>query len=405
MLSLIPQWISHLKKSIYRLSANNTISKQMADQFNNALDHYSNRPELHMKSDHITNTINNYYLRLISEMLIHIEHSQEKIRIFGDYPFNNDTQSGVMCTVRIIQENMMNQAIKVLESTHKSELGTDSQMANGVRVNIKKNIHGLDWLKKGLKLLGKKITDTFTSQYHAELAWCINDSQKIVDQIVASSDFKKYPPLNSENIGIFSQLVQTPRVEIITSSACCEKCRIIFSALRLYLNDKNIHIPIILYANKSYNGTNTYIEEHGSIYIINSKGEFVNINRQCEVPITRGNKAEIGYEAELYQHHTRQRYYRKNNYVYFSGPSKTTGDVGYKCIKKYARKHIVDINGKEVNDEELEKIILRSQENITSREMFYLMDKNLKDLQFLMLIGGGYFALFITNRTGNISRR
>lgn len=61
-------------------------------------------------------------------------------------------------------------------------------------------------------------------------------------------------------------------------------------------------------------------------------------------------------------------------------------DVGYKKTKK----GIIGKNGALIQDKELEIIIQRSKrhKHITAREMFYLMDKNLKDLQLLMFIGG-----------------
>lgn len=284
IIQMLPIWINELVADIQKMAERNIISKTAANTCEESLKSWQNNPAKNLPEDLNLTAISDLYLRMINFLKLNIELNPKLLSIPGDYPFQENV-SGVEISVHIVEKVANQTFVYTQANTARSLIGMSEREKRAVPKDFKSKLLKMSWLRERIKDLGKEITDILPNTPHAEHVWFIQYAQNLLDYCLEDSRLKKLLPLN--DLLPQTQLAQDLRLEIITSSSCCELCRFLFSALRLELQRNGINLPIILYADTAYNSTEKYTESHGSIYVIDSRGEFFNTKLQCVTPKTK----------------------------------------------------------------------------------------------------------------------
>ncbi|MFN7096855.1 MAG: hypothetical protein ACK4PR_04790 [Gammaproteobacteria bacterium] len=278
----LPDWLIEIENGIQKLKEKSILPTGTATICINLFRQWQNNPTQQIADPNTIKKIDFLYQRLIAHMAIKIELNPKRLKIPNGYPFGNRV-SGVEILVRVLVEENQYNKMTVTQSQERSIIGRDPAHIKNVLKEVNTNLGKIDWLVEKLTQLGKSINGILPKPLHAETIWFAKHAQQFVDFLKNHPEYSTLPLLNDDFPQI--QLVQTSRIEIITSSSCCsDQCRFLFSALRLHLNDLGINLPIILYADTAYNYSVKYPELNGSVYVIKSSGEFFDTKMQCEVP-------------------------------------------------------------------------------------------------------------------------
>ena len=284
IIHILPIWIDVLIADIQKMAERNIISKIAANTCEASLRSWQDNPAKNLPEDLTLTAINKLYLRMINFLKLNIELNPKLLSIPGGYPFQENV-SGVKISVHIVEKTANQTFVYTQANTARSLIGMSDREKRAVPRDFKSRLLKMDWLKERIKDLGKEITDILPNDPHAEHIWFIQHAQNLLDYCLNDGRLKELPSLN--DLLPQTQLAQDLRLEVTTSSSCCELCRFLFSALRLELQRNGINLPIILYADTAYNNTEKHTESHGSIYVIGSKGEFFDAKLQCVTPKTK----------------------------------------------------------------------------------------------------------------------
>ncbi len=276
----LPGWIESLQETILKLHEKNLISLRVFTICTEKFDAWQDDPTHYILHYSTVTHIDEIYQKLIFFIRNDMSFSPRKLNILGGYPFASKV-SGVQLKVRLVTRDEQTG----FEFSHQQRTtgfaGSKDQPRN-LKQNIKTKIGLTSWISDSLAHFGHSITDLPTEHPHAELIWCVEHSDELLSHLLLEPSFADLPSLNDDFP--YDQLIQTPRLEIITSSSCCGHCQMLFAGLRWKLESAGIHLPIVLYANTAYNNTAVYREMQGSVYVITSTGNFFNTNVQCNVP-------------------------------------------------------------------------------------------------------------------------
>ncbi len=271
---VLPGWIKHLQAMLLEFKTKKLIAENTYEQCSKSMDEWIFNLEKHVQGLTVS-SIDSIYQKLLYVVVNDMTLSPRRFELVQGYPFAAKI-SGVKLMVQLVTQDNQGNEIVIPQGTTQSLLGSYQGAALKKKINTK--LGKIDWLSKGLAKLGKKISDIHTSDPHAEIIWCVDFSENLLKSL------QKMAPLNPLNDEFpQSQLIQTPRLEVITSSSCCINCRLIFSALRMHLEELGIHLPIVLYADSPFNAG----EIHGSVYVVLSDGNIFNTKVQCNTPGAR----------------------------------------------------------------------------------------------------------------------
>ncbi len=275
----LPNWLESLQETLAKLHNKNLISARIFTICTQRFGEWQNNPTHYIKQQRTIEEIDALYQQMIFFISNDMAFSRRKLKILGGYPFSSRV-SGVELEVRLVMQEE-----PPYEFMHKkqtaSAVGALSHSVNFAQ-KIKTRIGEIAWIQDSMKYFNFSITDLSLHKPHAELIWCVAHSEDLLNYLNARPSFKKLPRLNDEFP--YEQLIQTPRLEIITTSACCGHCRMLFKGLRWTLEKNKIHLPIVLYADSPYNNSQIHNEMQGSVYVILSPGTYFNTQIQCEVP-------------------------------------------------------------------------------------------------------------------------
>ncbi len=272
LISLLPVWLEHLQAMLLELRRKRLIAENTYDQCSKNISDWGLNLEKHVQGLTISK------IDAIYQKLLYVAESDMTLsprRMGLDYPFVPNI-SGVRLQAQLVMQDDQRRKVVLQQTTTQSLVGSTQGAALKKRINTK--LGQIDWLEKSLEKLGKKIGDIHLNDPHAEIIWCVEHSGALLEQL---KSLEQLNPLNDDFPQ--SQLIQTPRLEVITSSSCCSNCRLIFSALRLHLKELGIHLPIVLYADSPFNTG----EIHGSVYVVLSGGSIFNTQVQCNTPGAR----------------------------------------------------------------------------------------------------------------------
>ena len=275
----LPNWLQSLQETLAKLHNKNLISARIFTICTQRFGEWQNNPIRYIKQQEKIEGIDALYQQMIFFISNDMAFSRRKLEILGGYPFSSRV-SGVELEVRLVMQEE-----PPYEFMHKkqtaSAVGALSNSVNFAQ-QIKTRIGAIAWIQDSMKHFNFSIADLSLNKPHAELIWCVAHSEDLLNYLNARPIFKKLPRLNDEFP--YEQLIQTPRLEIITTSACCGHCRMLFKGLRWTLEKNKIHLPIVLYADSPYNNTQIHNEMQGSVYVILSSGMHFNTQMQCDVP-------------------------------------------------------------------------------------------------------------------------
>jgi hypothetical protein len=275
----LPEWLQSIQETLTKLHRKKLISLRIYTISTESLSEWQNNPTQYIKQHKAIESIDALYQQIIFFIKNDIAFSERKLEILGGYPFSSSV-SGVTLEVRLVMQDEGPLYQLVNKNQTSSAVGSRTYVNLGQQ--IKTRIGEIAWLQESMNQLKFSITGQLLNKPHAELIWCIEHSEELFDYIKNQPIFSRLPLLNDDFP--HEQLIQTPRLEIITSSACCGNCRMLFNGLRWRLEKNNIHLPIVLYADSPYNDTTIHHEMHGSVYVILSSGTYFNTQVQCNVP-------------------------------------------------------------------------------------------------------------------------
>ena len=276
----LPLWIKSLQEIIQKLKEKNILSLRVHTICIENLEAWQDNPNRYSSKSLSLANMDKWYQNLLFFIRNDISFSWRKLKILGGYPFLSQI-SGVHLESRLVmRDGEDGYEISHLDHTQ-SYVGSRNQPHN-LQGTLKAKIGKLGWIKSGLTQFNCSISDLPIVHPHAELIWCVNHADQLLTHLSTDSRFANLPKLNDDFP--HEQLIQSPRLEIITSSSCCAICQILFKSLRLKLNSMEINLPIVLYANTAYNNTSVYSEMQGSVRVINSEGKVMNTHIQCDVP-------------------------------------------------------------------------------------------------------------------------
>ena len=276
----LPEWLQSLEGTLEKLHIKNLISSRVFTIASQTLRDWQNNPTHYIKQHSTPESLDALYQEMLFFIKNDIVFTQRKLPIVGGYPFSSSF-SGVKLEVRLVLQDEEGVVQLIQTNQTQSAVGGETRRAQ-LAQSIKTRIGEIAWIKESMAHFGFSLTDLPLSKPHAELIWCVEHSEALLDHLMADAHFSNLPILNDEFP--YEQLIQTPRLEIITSSSCCEHCRMLFAGLRWTLEKRNIHLPIVLYADSPYNDSPKYHEMQGSVYVIQSSGRYFNTQVQCNVP-------------------------------------------------------------------------------------------------------------------------
>ena len=284
IIAILPLWIDRLILDIHTLAKRKIISPITADTCETALSNWRDSPKRNLPLNVDLKFIATLYAKMVNFLSSNIWLNPHLLSIPGGYPFGENI-SGVEMAVRIVEISHGDAFTYHHKSNAHSLIGMDNQASSPTLKEVKTTLGKITWLEKRLNQMGKTVQDILPKDPHAEHIWFARNAQAVLNFLLNNKNIRHLPKLNDALPQ--TQLAQGYRLEVITSSSCCAQCRYLFSALRLELQENGIFIPIILYADTAYNSTRNYVEHHGSIYIINSEGQFINAELQCITPKTQ----------------------------------------------------------------------------------------------------------------------
>lgn len=277
---LLPSWIVTLQETLLKLFDHKLLSVRVFTICHRAFEEWQHNPTHYIKQYDTVVSIDQLYYKMLFFISNDISFSHRKLSLLGGYPFPSRV-SGVNLEIRLVMSSDKDTYHFEQRQQSSSVIGSKSENDN-IKKRVKTRIGKIPWIQNSMKHFGFLMSDLPLEQPHAELIWCIDHSEDLINHLIQNPHFKKLPRLNDDFP--FEQLTQTPRLEIITSSSCCDKCRRLFMGLRWTLEQMNINLPIILYANSPYNDTKNHLEMQGSTYVIKSTVEFFNTQVQCNIP-------------------------------------------------------------------------------------------------------------------------
>lgn len=280
IMQFIPTWCEILIEDIKALLGNGLLTPSAAEQCSRAIQCWIDNPERNLPEKTSFAFFDELHIKMLHFIQSNMALNPNLIRIPGDYPFEKKL-AGVAIRARITETSP---SLRFLFSHDvRSTVGANDSEKSALKKEVRTQLGDIDWLSKQLSKIGKTVSDVLPQEPHAETIWFVRHVDGILGY--AKANLKDLAPLNDSFPQ--SQCASKVRMEVITSSSCCmDRCRLLFSALRLELEDHHIHLPMVFYADRAYNSTPRYKEHTGSIYTINSKGQFVNSNLRCHTPST-----------------------------------------------------------------------------------------------------------------------